>query len=461
MPSLRSILPVGVVLVLAAACTSETAGPDPGPEPEYIGSVLIAGPFNVLSALVTVDATGFDAAFLRMRTAGEPDMDSPAYPFVGDQAAPSALGMLAGRTYDIDVMLLDDGVEVLGETISFSTGALPGWLPTVVPEGVPADEGLVILSHPDGSIIVDNQGRVRWYLAEADPTLNSFQAHDNGQYTFVGLDDTEGVFRIVDEMGNVVGSLACVGRPTRFHDVKVLRDGTYWIMCDNPVPTDLSPRGGDPSGTVLWTTVQRVSPAGVLEFEFNAADHFSLDDIDQSIFVGATSVNITHGNAVDVDTDGNLLLSSRSLNEITKVNASTGAVIWRLGGLANQFTIVGETRDFARQHGVRTVGPGVIQLLDNGNAIPSRLVRYAIDEGTMTATRVLEFFTVENSFTPVGGSTQLVATDAALVSFGRAGKVVEVSAAGAELFDLTGLDGEYIFRAQRIPSLYSSERLGD
>ena len=79
----------------------------------------------------------------------------------------------------------------------------------------------------------------------------------------------------------------------------------------------------------------------------------------------------------------------------------------------------------------------------------------------MTATRVLEFITAENSFTFVGGSTEVVGTDAALVSFGRAGKVVEVDAAGTEVFDLAGLDGVYIFRAQRIPSLYASERLDE
>ena len=79
----------------------------------------------------------------------------------------------------------------------------------------------------------------------------------------------------------------------------------------------------------------------------------------------------------------------------------------------------------------------------------------------MTATRVLEFATAENSFTLVGGSTQVTGTDAALVSFGRAGKVVEVNAAGSEVFDLTGLDGIYIFRAHRIPSLYSVDRIGD
>lgn len=106
------------------------------------------------------------------------------------------------------------------------------------------------------------------------------------------------------------------------------------------------------------------------------------------------------------------------------------------------------------------MGPGLIQLLDNGTVAPSRFVRYAVDEQTLTAVRVLEFVSEEGSFTSVGGSTEVVGTNGALVSFGRAGKVVEVDATGVETFDLTGLDGVYIFRASRIPSLYSSERTG-
>ena len=107
------------------------------------------------------------------------------------------------------------------------------------------------------------------------------------------------------------------------------------------------------------------------------------------------------------------------------------------------------------------MGPGLIQLLDNGTVAPSRLVRYMVDEQTMTATRVLEFISDEGSFTFVGGNTELAGpNDGAIVSFGRAGKVVEVNAAGVETFDLTGLDGVYIFRASRIPSLYASERSG-
>ena len=463
-PGSKSYLALIAAAVLSVSC-SDAAGPDPDPnplpDPVFIGSSVAPGPANVLSAVITVNATGFDAASVRMRTPGEPDLLSPPYAFDEDIARPAALGMLADKTYEIDVLVTANGVTELGETLSFVTGALPTWLPTITPVGTPAEEGYIALSHPGGPVIVDNLGQVRWYFTEPDPTLNSFMSHPNGEYTLIGLNDPVREYRALNELGEEVRTLACVNRDMRFHEIRVLADGSYWALCQNPVPTDLSSRGGDPNGIVDWTVLQRVSAGGVLEFEFNSADHFSLDDIDQSAFVGATVVNITHGNAIGLDTGGDVIVSWRSLDEVTKISGSTGGVIWRLGGVANQFTVVDDTRAFQRPHGLRVVGPGLIQLLDNGTVAPSRFVRYSIDEQTMTATRTVEFITVEGSFTPIGGSTELVGTDGALVSFGAAGKVVETDAAGVETFDLTGLDGLYIFRASRIPSLYASERTGN
>ncbi|TFG62979.1 MAG: hypothetical protein E4H28_07015 [Gemmatimonadales bacterium] len=78
----------------------------------------------------------------------------------------------------------------------------------------------------------------------------------------------------------------------------------------------------------------------------------------------------------------------------------------------------------------------------------------------MTATRVLEFTTADGVYTSTGGGTEVVGTDGALVSFGTVGRVVEINAAGVQTFELTGLDGTYIFRASRIPSLYAAARAG-
>lgn len=447
------------LVILAVGCDDDPVDPDPPDPPEYGQAVLTPATANVNSAAVAVEATGYDHVRLRLRTPGEPDETTPPYPFVDGMAHASALGMLAERDYLVDVLVTAGTETDSPETLAHSTGSLPDWLPAVASIGDPADEGFIGMAHPSGAFIVDNQGRVRWYVTSEDPVLNNFQSHPSGEYTMFGTEDLTRLYKVLDERGNVVRTIGCVGLDTRFHEVRVMPQGDYWALCDRDVPTDLSSRGGAAEGTVTWTVVQHVGADGELLFEFDTSEHFSLDDIDPDVIDGADAVNITHGNAIELAADGNILLSFRSLNEVTKVDVVTGEVLWRLGGLANQFAVDDPTRDFARQHGVRLVEPGVLQLLDNGVEAPSRLVRYLIDEQALTAERVMEYSHASNALTLVGGSTQVLAGKRGLVSFGRTGRVAEVDETGAQTFELTGLEGLYIFRAFRIPSLYATERM--
>jgi hypothetical protein len=447
------------LLVLLAGCGDDPV--DPGPPATFDGAVLTPASANVNSLAVDVAATGYDAVRLRLRTAGEPDETTPPYPFVDGHADASALGLLAERDYLVDVLLLDGTESDSVETLEHTTGALPDWLFAVGATGDPAEDGFIGLAHPLGAFIVDNQGRVRWYLTSEDPILNNFMAHPSGEYTMFGTEDDVRQYRVLNERGEVSRMIGCVGLETRFHEIRVMPGGDYWALCDDVIPTDLSSRGGAADGEVTWTTLQHVGADGSLLFEFETSEHFSLDDIDQSQITGAQNLNMTHGNGIEFDTDGNVLLSFRSLDEVTKVDVATGEVMWRLGGVASQFAITDPTRVFQRQHGLRLAGTDVIQMLDNGTAAPSRLVRYAIDAQALTADRVLEYVHASNAFTVVGGSTATLADGRGLVSFGRAGIVAEVDLAGTATFELTGLEGEYIFRAFRIPSLYASERLAD
>ena len=456
--SLAGVVPF-VLLVLLAACGDDPVQPQPPDPPEYGQALLTPAAANVNSAAVEVEATGYDHVRLRLRTSGEPDDTTPPYPFVDGVATASALGMLAEREYSIDVLVTAGTETDSVETLSHSTGPLPDWLPDVGSTGVPATDGFIGMAHPDGGFIVDNQGRVRWYLTSEDPVLNNFQAHPSGEYTMFGRDDVTRLYKVLDERGDEARTLGCVGLDTRFHEVRVMPGGDHWAICNRVLLTDLSPWGGAVDGTVEWTVLQHVGAEGELLFEFDTSEHFTLDDIDPAMIEGADFVNMTHGNAIELGPDGNIFLSFRSLNEVTKVDGTTGDVLWRLGGRANQFAIDDPTRDFQRQHGVRLVEPGLIQLLDNGREPPSRLVRYRIDDQAMTADLVMEYSHASGATTLVGGSTEVLAGNGGLVSFGVTGRVAEVDETGAQTFELTGLENLYIFRAFRIPSLYASERV--
>jgi hypothetical protein len=436
------------------ACNEST-----GPDRLYLGSSLAVGPENVLSAEVTVRAAGYRYTFLRFTDGEGRTRQTPPYGFGSDSTArPALLGLAPETTYDVEIVLSDPG-ELAVDTLPLTTGALPDWLPSVTPIGTDTTAGFLALSIPDGPVIVDNSGQVVWYRYDPDITLVNFQAHPSGVYTTYGLTNDLRAFRVLDELGRETGRIRCVDYETRPHEVRVLSDGRALAMCDDFRTEDLSPYGGSPTADVNWTVIQLLEADGTLAWEWHTAEHFDVTDTSALTLEGVTVLNLTHGNSIDIDTDGNYLFSFRNLNEVTKVNATTGEVIWRLGGRRNEFAFLSDPKGtFERQHGVRVVAPGEIQLLDNSNQAPSRFLRYRIDEAAKTATMEWQYIDGPEIHTLVGGSSQVYSDGGGLVSIGREGRVVEVDAAGSRRWELTGIDDLYVFRAQRIPSLYASER---
>jgi len=447
---------ITLVAALSGACDDST-GPDT--DRQYLGSQTSSGPANVLSAEVEVRATGYDSVMLRYARAGEDIQRTPAYAFGPDSVArPALLGLAVSSLYTVEVILVGPG-ETVVDTLETITGMLPAWIPTVTPVGTDTTPGYLILSIPDGPVIVDNSGTVVWYRYDPDITLVNFQAHPSGEYTSFGLTNEIRAYRVLDELGRETGQIECVEYETRPHEIRVRADGTAWALCNETRDEDLSEYGGPVDSKVTWTVLQKLSPAGILEWEWHSADHFEVTDGATEIDGGTISMNLTHGNAVDFDSDGNLLVSFRNLNEITKIDATTGDIIWRMGGKNNEFTFPGDPKgEFRRQHGVRVVEPGVIQLLDNSDQPPSRLLRYEVSESSRTATMLWEYIDGREIHTLVGGSTQAYSDGGALVSFGKEGRVLEVDEFGQKRWELTGIDDLYVFRAQRIPSLYAAER---
>jgi hypothetical protein len=430
--------------------------------PPAIDAASIApGPHNVLSAVVTVRARRSDsvAVWFRLEAADLPDSATAAVPAAGDATAVPVLGLLPASRYALRAVAFGPGGRTVGEPLELTTGPLPSDLPTYTTEVAAPSPGYVVFAIARYGIVIDNVGRVVWYRRfDEGPGLN-FVAQPNGHYAArpptTDMLDVEPWVEL-DPLGNVRRSLGCArGLTARLHDLLIEPDGGYWILCDETRPMDLSGLGGAAGAQVTGTVVQHVGADGALRFEWSPFDHFAITDLPPADRAGS-AVNWTHGNAFDFDADGNLLVSFRSLGEITKIHRTTGAVLWRLGGLANQFAFVDASAPaFARQHGVRSVDGGQLLLLDNsGDPNESRGERYVLDEGARTARLLRSYSVTPPVITQIGGSVQGLPGGRALVSFGTAGRVEEYDTAGSVIWRITGNLG-YVFRAQRIRSLYA------
>ena len=417
---------------------------------------------NVLSALVSVRVRSADSVAVRFRIAGGTtawDSVTPPVPAVGELVTIPVLGLLAANRYTLEAVAYGAGGTTVGKTLDLSTAPLPPDLPRYVASGSDPSTGYVVFAAGKYGVVIDNTGRVVWYRHFPDGLGLSFMAQPNAGY--VARPPTPDPADVepwleLDPLGNVSRELGCArDLQPRLHDLIAEPDGSYWIMCDETRTMDLAAVGGLAGARVMGTVVQHIGVAGAVLFEWSPFDHFDITDLELAERTGE-NVNWTHGNSLDLDADGNVLVSFRSLGEITKINASTGAVIWRMGGRRNQFAFVDTPMPaFARQHSARTAGPRTLLLLDNvGNPGESRAERYVVDEATRTARLAHSYGSVPGVLTQIGGSVQTLAGDRTLVSFGTAGRVEEYDATGRLTWRIDGNSG-YVFRAQRIRSLYA------
>ena len=167
----------------------------------------------------------------------------------------------------------------------------------------------------------------------------------------------------------------------------------------------------------------------------------------------ASAVDYIHGNAIELDYDGNLLISSRHLNEISKISRSTGEFIWRLGGNNNEFTFVNDTIPFHYQHDIRRLENGNITMFDNGNfraPLVSRALEYQLDEVNKVATLVWSYQHTPVVYGAFMGSVQRLKNGNTLIGWGGTSPALtEVTPSGTIALEMTLPAGVWSYRVMR------------
>jgi len=463
---LRNGVPIASALV--SGCWSEPLGVKP-PAPAFEAASVAANSQNVLSAVVTLRVRGADSVAVRFHLAGETgalDSLTPAVAIVNDPAVIPVLGLLPAQRYTLRAVAHGPGGSTESRALDFTTDTLPSDLPHFAATGPDPTPGYVVFAAGQFGLVIDHSGRVVWYRRFAKgPGLN-FTAQPNGAYfarpaPAIPSDPVRWVE--IDPLGNVRRTLGCHGGLTaRLHDLIALPDGSYWVMCDETRMMDLSNVGGVANALVTGTQIQHISARGELLFRWSPFDHFAITDGDPRDRLGI-NVNWTHGNALDLTPNGYLIVSFRNLGEITKIDTTTGDVVWRFGGRRNAFALLdadafpldSSRPAFVGQHSARACGADRLLLLDNlGDAGASRAKRYILDEMKMTARLDRAYASTPGVVTEIGGSVQDLPRGRTLVSFGTAGRVEEYDDAGRVVWRIEQGAG-YVFRAQRIKSLYA------
>jgi Arylsulfotransferase (ASST) len=331
------------------------------------------------------------------------------------------------------------------------TGSVPESVPGyifIAPNGPgPAQSGGMILS-VNGDLIWFSPGSgatermdLNAQVYRGQHVLTWFQ----GPVTAAGIGEGAAVIASSDYRQQQVVN-AANGLKVDLHEFALTPEGTALITAYRLRPADLSAVGGPANGYVLSGVAQEIDVAtGALLFEWDSLDHVPVTDSYEK-FVGGTKTkpfDYFHINSIAVDTDGDLLISSRNTWTVYKVSRPSGQVAWRLGGKQSSFTM-GPGARFYWQHYARPVTTSVLSIFDDGAApaeeTKSRAIVLDLDTSTMQATLAREYVHPEigggkEVLAGYMGSAQVLPDSSMFVGWGSVARFSLFNAAGHVILD--------------------------
>ncbi|MEP7128388.1 MAG: aryl-sulfate sulfotransferase [Chitinophagales bacterium] len=214
-----------------------------------------------------------------------------------------------------------------------------------------------------------------------------FHLGNNGY--FISYSSDSSCFNMLDSNFNVVDTYSIVnGFTTDPHECRLTADGYAFI-----IGTEEQSSGGEMNQLYRGSIIQQFDPHHNIIFEWRSVDCITASETTH-LNEDASILDYVHTNSIEIDVDGNIITSNRNLDQINKIDISTGAFIWRLGGVKNEFIFLNDPQKFSRQHDCRRLPNGNITLYDNGNYHPlshSAAKEYRLDELQKTATLVWSY----------------------------------------------------------------------
>jgi hypothetical protein len=319
----------------------------------------------------------------------------------------------------------------------------------------------------DGPMILDTKGNVVWFKAlPGNDVATDFrvQTYHGGPvltwwegYVSAGV----GVGRdlIYNSAYQQIAVIhAANGISADMHEFNLSRQNTALITATFPVQwDDTVVRGGSKHARVMDAVVQEIDiPTGNVLFEWDSLDHVPVADTYAHIPRNkGIPFDYFHVNAIEQDKDGNLVINGRNTWAAYKVNHSTGAIIWRLGGKHSSFKLAPGTF-WAFQHDVRIRANNdlFVTLFDNDAGPPqvhrqSRGIKLVLDLKHMTAHQVSQHAHSPALVSYNQGNYQQLPNRDDFLGWGQQPFMSEYSPSGRDLFDMHFVGRISNYRAYR------------
>jgi hypothetical protein len=343
-----------------------------------------------------------------------------------DDNAVSATGALrASVTVDEDHDLAIE-VSAGGATATYVVHCLPAAFPSVnVTTTDQVKDGLLLMTPTYGGYhdrttylaVLDNNGVPRFHrlLTDANFWAMNLQYHGGGRFSVSRrpllnvADSAFGNWQIdlLDDRLAVTSTVTTVSplSQTDGHDFQIAgdeHDERYVLLSyhDDEL-RDFSEYGGSASQRTRDSVIQRRTAAGEPQFTWNSWDHRDVLRVGNDCRVGEYPDTYAHLNGLQLLPDGDFVASFRGCSQVLRIDGSTGAVEWKLGGTAPAADSGAEflemvdnpdaVEEFCGQHHVTLTAAETVVMYDNGvqcigtrknSAQFSRAVEYDISSGT-------------------------------------------------------------------------------
>ncbi|OLE35882.1 MAG: hypothetical protein AUG48_09420 [Actinobacteria bacterium 13_1_20CM_3_68_9] len=306
------------------------------------------------------------------------------------------------------------------------------------------------------AMIFNSDGVPIWWIR--NPTWNA-RVLSNGNVLWYNPQSFG--FEIHRLDGSLIRLLRPVGHPADGHDVQFAANGDHLVGSKvTQSHVDTSAYGGSSDATVTNAELQQVSSGGQLVWDWKTQDHIALAETGRwwprAIELG---YDLVHWNSIQPVGSGSVIASFRHLDAIYKIDKSTGAIVWKLGGTSRpeSLAVVGDpfAYTFGGQHDARLLPDGTVTVFDNRTDLGSapRAVRFQINETTGTATLLQSISDPNVPFSQCCGSARRLANGDWLIDWGSATNhpISGYKPNGQRTFTLT-FPARSSYRAEPVPA---------
>lgn len=340
----------------------------------------------------------------------------------------------------------------------------------------------------NGTLILDNYGTPFWFRPQCSPNVmnTDFRVQNyKGKpvltfwqgtlatppaYTNVpgGSSEPGSCYYILDNTYNVIKTLSARGGFTSdIHEFLLTPSNTALFLSTQAVPMDLTPYGGPADGYVQDFAIQEIDlDTNKLIFFWDALEHIPLSESYEPASNAVRTGNIWdayHLNSIGLtNTIDDIIVSSRSMWTIYRINKPTKNIVWQLGGKSSDFTIElgGE---FSWQHDARFLSYDLVSLFDDNSdgsstsEPPSHGLILQLDFNTMNANVYRTYFHDPNITVDSQGNLQTLPNTNKFVGWGQSQYYSEFTDAGNNVgnpslnmvYDAQMPSTNYTYRAYR------------